>query len=136
MRHKLLSAATLAILMSPQTHAQGLLHGAEQGASDGHAIAGPLGAIVGGAVGAATGAVGGLLGVEERPRFSRYVRERGEPSYAYPGDTRLGSVLRYDGIDLHDVPDGYAARGYRYGIVNDRILIVDPRTGRIVDALD
>lgn len=136
MRYERLVAAVLIILMSPQSHAQGFLRGAEDGAADGQAVAGPLGAVVGGAVGAATGTVGGLLGIDERPRFSRYVREHGYPSYPYQGDTRLGSALRFDGIGLYDVPDGYAATGYRYGIVNDRILIVDPRTGRIVDVLD
>ena len=118
-------------------HAQGTVRGAEEGAAEGGRAAGPLGAIVGGTVGAATGTVEGILGVDDRPRFREYaVRER-RPSYVYREQVRVGAVLPEAGVTYYDVPAEYHVRqGYRYTIVNDRPVIVEPRTRRIVEVID
>ncbi|MEG9526399.1 MAG: hypothetical protein MIL41_11610, partial [Hyphomicrobiales bacterium] len=80
----LLALATAGLFSLPMAaQAQGTLRGAAEGAEAGSAAAGPVGGIVGGAVGAATGTVGGILGVDDRPRFRSYVRERNVRSYDY-----------------------------------------------------
>jgi hypothetical protein len=96
----------------------------------------PLGAIVGGAIGAATGTVGGILGVEDRPRFREYVVREHRPSYRYSEDLRVGAVLPQSGVTYYEVPAEYHVTGYRYAYVNDRAVLVDPRTGRVVEIID
>ena len=93
--------------------------------------------MVGGAVGAATGTVGGIFGVEERPRFRESVIHERHPSFRYEGDVRVGAVLPPRGVTLYAVPREYHVRpGYRYAIVNDRPVIVEPRSLRIVEILE
>ena len=101
--------------------------GAANGARAGGEVAGPIGAMVGGTVGAAVGA--GLeipnaviTSVEAERAPSVVVRERvvvGEP---LPPEVVLRPVPRYT--------------EYRYAIVNDRRVIVEPRTRRVVKIID
>jgi len=137
MNKSLLTIAALFIATLPYTaHAQGTIRGAEEGAAAGGRAAGPLGAIVGGTVGAATGTVGGILGVEERPRFREYVIREHRPSFGYEGDVRVGAVLPPRGVTLYAVPRDHVRPGYRYAIVNDRAVIVEPRSRRIVEIIE
>jgi len=124
--------ATMALPLAAQ--AQGTVRGAEEGAAAGGNAAGPIGAIVGGAVGAATGTVGGILGVDDRPRFREYVVREHRPSFAYRGEVRTGVVLPEAGVTYYDVPAEYhAPAGYRYTVVNERPVLVEARTRRIVE---
>jgi hypothetical protein len=122
--------ATLALPMAAQ--AQGTVRGAQEGAEAGGRAAGPVGAIIGGTVGAATGTVGGILGVEERPRFREYVIREHPHAYHYRGDLRVGAVLPGD-VTYYDVPAEYHVAGYRYAYINDRVVLVEPGTRRIVE---
>ena len=124
--------ATLVLPLAAQ--AEGTIRGAEEGAAAGGNAAGPLGAVVGGAVGAATGTVGGILGVDDRPRFREYVVRERRPSYTYQGELRTGVVLPEAGVTYYDVPAEYhAPPGYRYTVVNDRPVLIEGRTRRIVE---
>ena len=126
--------ATLALPLAAQ--AQGTVRGAEEGAAEGGRAAGPLGAIVGGAIGAATGTVGGILGVDDRPRFREYVVRERRPSYRYNEDLRVGVVLPESGVTYYEVPPEYRApAGYRYTVVNDRPVLIESRTRRIVEII-
>ena len=138
MKMKTLAVATFVVVSLPfAAYAQGTIRGAEEGAAAGERAAGPLGAIVGGTVGAAAGTVGGILGVEERPRFREYVVREHHPSFRYGGEVRIGEVLQARGVRLYAVPREYHVRpGYRYAIVNDRPVIVDPRTRQIVEIIE
>lgn len=130
----LAAAGMLALPVAAQ--AQGTLRGAAEGAEAGSAAAGPVGGIVGGAVGAATGTVGGILGVDDRPRFRSYVRERNVRSYDYDGRISVGATLPSSGVTYYDVPDQYRVKpGYRYTVVNDQPVLVD-RSHRIVEVID
>ena len=132
------TTTVLAMLAAPiAAYAQGTIRGAEEGAHEGGRAAGPVGAIVGGAVGAATGTVGGILGVDDRPRFREYVYRERRPSYRYEGDIRVGAVLPERGVRYYEVPREYHVRpGYRYTYVNERPVIVEPRTRRVVEVID
>src|SRR6187402_1376084 len=124
-------------LISTNAGAQGTLQGAAQGAEEGGRAAGPLGAIVGGAVGAATGTVEGIFGVDDRPRFREYVIRERRPSYRYAEELRVGTVLPESGVTYYDVPAEYRAKpGYKYTYVNDRPVLVEPRSRRIVEIID
>ena len=116
--------------------AQGTVRGAQEGAAQGERNAGPIGAVVGGALGAVAGTVGGILGVEDRPRFREYVVRERLPSYRYSDEFRVGAVLPDSGVTYYEVPAEYHAPAYRYTYVNDRPVLVDPRTRRIVEIIE
>ncbi|SRR5579883_3017987 len=138
MKKKLLALVAFASIAVPfAAYGQGTIRGAEEGAAAGGRAAGPVGAIVGGAVGAATGTVGGILGVEERPRFREYVVREHRPSYHYREELHVGAVLPERGVRFYEVPREFHVRpGYRYAIINDRPVIVEPRSRRIVEIIE
>src|SRR5215211_5305423 len=121
-----------ALALPIAAHAQGIVGGAQRGAEEGAAVAGPVGGVVGGVLGGATGGVAGLLGIEERPRFQQYVVRQDVPSYRYQEEVRVGTVLPSSGVTYYEVPAEYGVRNYRYTRVNDRTVLVDPRTHRVV----
>jgi hypothetical protein len=121
-----LIAATL--LSSGAAFAQSTtVEGAANGARAGGDVGGPIGAMVGGTVGAAVGA--GLeipnaviTSVEGERAPSVVVRERvvvGEP---LPPQVELRPVPRYT--------------EYRYAVVNDRRVLVDSRTRRVIKIIE
>lgn len=152
MRTLLLTTAVVgfclgAPLLAEAQVVQDTVEGTQNGFNRGNAAAGPVGGIIGGAlgagVGAATGAVGTASGIvgsvfgvpDDRPRFRDYAVAR--PSSAYDGDVRVGSILPRRGIALYAVPrDYHVSPRYRYAVVNDRAVIVDPRSRRVVDVID
>ncbi len=136
MLKKNLLAGALALATITSLHAQGVERGAERGAREGAHDAGAIGSVVGGAVGGVVGGVNGLLGVNDEPRFRAYVMEQRRPSYHYDGRVAVGVVLPEHGVTYYDVPEEYHVRGYRYAIVDDIPVLVDPRTRTIVEVID
>ena len=135
-RH-IIYVGAMALALSAQAYAQGVPDGAAHGARVGEHDAGPLGAVVGGVVGGVIGGVNGVLGIDDRPRFHRYVADRHYPSYEYPGELRVGAVLPDGGVTYYDVPPEYSsAREYRYTIINGHTVLVDPRTHTVIQIVD
>ncbi len=130
----LASAAVAAILTLPiSAQAQsGAATGAATGAVGGAIVGGPVGA----AVGATVGAVSGAIADDARPRFRTYVKERNYPSYKYDREVRVGADLPSSGVTYYDVPREYGTTNYRYTIVNDRTVLVDPTSHRIVQVIE
>ncbi len=131
----------LALAMPAGAYAQGIVGGAEEGSANGAAAAGPVGAVVGGAVGGAvgavTGGVNGLLGLDLKSRFHDYFVSEGHPSYVYQRTLKAGDILLVDNITYYPVPPEFGMHGdYRYAIINDEAVIVDPHTHRIVQVID
>ena len=128
------AVAALSLFAFPMAaHAQsGAAAGATTGAVGGAIVGGPVGAVVGG-VG---GAIIGGLSDDQRPRFREYsVRER-RPSYRYQEEVRVGAVLPSSGVTYYEVPAEYGVRDYRYTMVNDRTVLVDPRTHRVIQIVE
>jgi hypothetical protein len=120
-----LAAVMAASLSLPLTaHAQGIVGGAAEGSRQGAEAAGLAGGIA------------GLLGVDQRPRFREYVVREPVPSYRYSEDVRVGTVLPQSGVVYREVPAEYGVSGYSYTIVNDRPVLVEPRTRRIVQIIE
>src|SRR6202051_186623 len=135
MKLKFLTGATIAaVLAFPlASYAQnGAAAGATTGAVTGAVVGGPVGA----AVGAGVGAVAGVIADDTRPRFRSYVQERHVPSYRYEREVRVGEDLPSSGVTYYDVPHEYGVTKYRYTVVNDRTVLVDPSTHRIVQVIE
>jgi hypothetical protein len=126
-----ISMATLVSVSSSQAQ-NGAAAGATTGAVTGAIVGGPVGA----AVGAGAGAIAGGIADDSRPRFRGYVSERHVPSYRYDREVRIGEDLPSSGVTYYDVPHEYGVTNYRYTVVNDRTVLVDPTTHRIVQVID
>jgi Protein of unknown function (DUF1236) len=138
MQKKFGIAVVTALLASPfAAQAQGVPAGAARGAAEGTAVGGPVGGAVGGVVGGVAGGIGGLLGVDEVPRFHDYVIREHRSSYRYSEEPRVGMVLPSTGVVFYRVPREYhVSPRYRYTVVNERPVLVDPRTRQVVQVID
>ncbi len=143
----------------------GMQSGADQGNAAAGPLGGIVGGAVGAGVGAATGAVGTATGIAgtavngaagvaagavhgatgvvgdifgaDQPRFDNYVQQQNYPSYSYRKPLRVGTILPRSGLTYYEVPSDYPhARRYRFARVNDRTVLVDPRTRRVVEIMD
>jgi uncharacterized protein YraI len=105
---------------------EGALVGGTTGAVGGALIGGPVGAAVGGVAGLA---VGGAIGdaAEPPPRVRSYITQnRLEPVYL-KREVVVGTGIP-ETVAIREIPD----YEYRYAYVNDRPVLVDPGTRRIV----
>jgi hypothetical protein len=128
-------AATPASFYARGALAQGAIGGAAEGAREGSRDAGPIGGAVGGVVGGAVGAAAGLLGIDQGPRFREYVVREHRRSFRYDEPVRVGAVLPEEGVEFYDVPREYGETHYRYTVVDDEPVLVDPRTRKIVQII-
>ncbi len=120
------SVFAASMLLSGAAFAQSTTaQGAAEGAAAGGQVGGPIGAMVGGTVGAAVGAgleiPNAVLNSVPRDR-SVVIQERvvvGEP---LPPNVELRTVPQHS--------------EYRYAVVNERRVIVEPRTRKVVRILD
>lgn len=112
---------------------------APAGAAAGAATGAVGGAIIGGPVGAAVGAVGGAIvgGIagSTQPEFRTYVVEQKPTVYKWNGKVAVGETLPGTGVTYYAVPEKYAKTEYRYAVVNDTTVLVDPKTHRIVQVI-
>ena len=73
---------------------------------------------------------------DQRKNFQSYVVEEQTPSYRVPGDIQIGTTLPDVGVTYYDVPERFGATRYRYTIVNDRTLLVDPKTRKVMQVVE
>jgi hypothetical protein len=135
MRKMILTAgAVVGALMIPiAAHAQsGVAAGATTGAVGGAIVGGPVGAVVGGVGGAVVGGISDA----SRPQFRTYVVQQKVPSYTYGREVVVGAELPEQGITYYEVPAQYGATQYRYTVVNNRTVLVEPRTRRVVQVIE
>jgi hypothetical protein len=103
--------------------------------------AGGVGAIVGGPVGAAVGgvvgaAVGGVINAEEAGWVRTYAAAQRRPSIRTAEPLAVGQPAPRS-ARLAPVPASVGLRNpYSYTIVNERTVLVDPRTRQIVEIIE
>ena len=78
---------------------------------------------------------GGVM-IDNSAKFRGYVMNQGVTSYSYAQPVVVGTVLPEQGVVYREVPEEYGAKGYRYTVVNDRAVVVEPRTRRIVQIIN
>lgn len=133
MRNILISTALASVLALPvAAQAQdgaGTAAGATAGAVGGAIVGGPVGAVVGGIGGAI---VGGISDANSK-RFRTYAVRSDD--YRYEREVVVGAELP-PAVVYYDVPAEYGVREYKYTRVNGRVVLVDPRTRRIVQVVE
>jgi len=121
------SLIAVSLLASGPAFAQSTtVQGAQDGARAGSDIGGPVGGIVGGTVGAAVGAA------VEIPNAVITSIPRGERSVVVRERVVVGEPLP-PAVELRVVPNHTE---YRYAVVNDRRVIVEPRTRKVIRVID
>lgn len=124
----LISLAAVSLLASSAAFAQSTtVQGANEGARAGNAVGGPVGGAVGGTVGAAVG-----LGLEIPNAVITSIRGERAPSVVVRERVVVGEPLPAT-VELRTVPNHTE---YRYAVVNDRRVIVEPRTRKIIKIID
>ncbi|WID97443.1 DUF1236 domain-containing protein [Bosea vestrisii] len=74
---------------------------------------------------------------EMAPRFQRYVVDQRQMSYSYDQPVVVGAILPTTGVTYYAVPQEYGAgSNYRYTVVNNRPVLVEPGTRRIVQVIN
>ena len=73
---------------------------------------------------------------EQLPRFREYIVRERVPSYVVDEPIAVGTILPEVGVTYYDVPEQYGSTPYRYTVVNDRPVLVNPRTRRIMQVVD
>lgn len=129
----LMATAIAAVLALPvAANAQdgaGTAAGAATGAVGGAIVGGPVGAVIGGIGGAI---VGGISDANAR-RFHTHAARVDD--YRYDREVVVGTELP-PAVVYHDVPAEYGVREYKYTRVNGKVVLVDPRTRRIVQVIE
>lgn len=121
------SLIAASLLASGSAFAQSTtVQGADEGARAGAEVGGPIGGIVGGTVGAAVGAA------MEIPNAVISSIPRGERSVVVRERVVVGEPLPPN-VQLRVVPNHTQ---YRYAVVNDRRVIVEPQTRKVIRVID
>ena len=72
-----------------------------------------------------------------RTRFRDYaIREHRAHSYRYSEPLRADVVLPEAGVTYYDVPPEYSVRDYRYTVVNETPVLVEPRKRRVIEVIE
>lgn len=122
------SLLAIAVLVPGAAYAQSTTAtGAANGARTGAEVGGPVGEVVGGTVGAAVG-----LGLEIPNAVIMSVQGERAPSVTVRERVVVGEPLPST-VELRPVPN---YTDYRYAVVNDRRVIVEPRTRKVIKIID
>ena len=121
------SLIAASLLTSGAAFAQTTGQGARDGARAGGQVGGPIGEAVGGTVGAAVG-----LGLEIPNAVITSIQADRGRSVVVREPVVVGEPLPPT-VELRTVP---SHTEYRYAVVNDRRVIVEPRTRRVIKIID
>lgn len=73
---------------------------------------------------------------EQVSRFREYIVRERVPSYVVDEPVAVGTVLPEAGVTYYDVPQQYGETPYRYTVINEQPVLVNPRTRRIMQVID
>ncbi|MFN3891791.1 MAG: DUF1236 domain-containing protein [Beijerinckiaceae bacterium] len=113
----------------------GAAAGAATGAVGGAIVGGPVGAVVGAGVGAVAGGALGSISQQDQVYVRQYVTKHRHPSARVQGEVVVGATLPQQ-VAFYPVEGNPAFANYRYTWVNDRAVLVDPSTRRVVYVID
>lgn len=113
----------------------GAAAGAATGAVGGAIVGGPVGAVVGAGAGAIAGGAIGSISAQDQAYVRQYVVEHRRPSVDVQGDVVVGATLPQQ-VAVYPVEGNPAFANYRYSWVNDRAVLIDPSSRRVVYVIE
>jgi len=113
----------------------GAAAGAATGAVGGAIVGGPVGAVVGGAAGALAGGAVGSITDSDRTYVRGYVMQNRRPSVRVEGPLAAGAVLPPQ-VELYPLEGNPGLSNYRYTWVNDRAVLIDPQSRRVIYVIE
>jgi hypothetical protein len=84
--------------------------------------------------GPASGAVGGLT-LEDKSYVREYHSKRKYPSIKYEDEISVGRILPETG-SYYPIEGRQSLNEYRYAVINNKTVIIDSNTRRIIEILD
>jgi phage tail tape-measure protein len=131
----IIAAAALPLSAHAQTahEAAGAGAGLATGAVAGAIVGGPVGAAIGGAIGAIAG---GTLSAPQTARVQHYVVMQGTPSAYVQDQVVVGAPLPQAVSSYPGPADVGVNTQYRYSVLNERTVLVDPQTRRVIQISD
>ena len=127
-KYMLASTVAIAVLSPTLCFAQtSTATGAVGGAAAGAVVGGPVGAVVGGTVGAAVG-----MAAEPPAEVRTYVTREQVPSVRVTEKIVVGEPLPAT-VTLRPVPNHTS---YSFAVVNDRRVIVEPKTRKVIQIIE
>ena len=79
-----------------------------------------------------------LIGADQRTHFRKYaMRKHRATPYSFREPVAAGTILPPVGIELYEIPPKFKVPAeYRYAVVNNLVLLVDPVTHQIVEVIE
>lgn len=124
-------ALTVAAVPALAQSDSGAAAGAATGAVGGAIVGGPVGAVVGAGAGALAGGALGSISAQDRVYVREYVTKNRKRSARVEGEVVVGATLPQQ-VEVYPVEGNPAFQSYRYTWVNDRAVLVDPSSRRVV----
>ncbi len=80
----------------------------------------------------------GFFRTEERGRFHEFIVKQHHTSFRWKEEVRVGVALPAAGVEFYAVPGEYHVSNpaWRYAVINDHIVIVDPVTRLIQEIIE
>jgi hypothetical protein len=69
------------------------------------------------------------------PEVREYVVREGRSSVVYDGDIAVGTVLPGE-VEIYAIDEPSIDTDYRYAVINDRRVIVEPSSRRVIEIVD
>jgi Protein of unknown function (DUF1236) len=101
--------------------------GAAAGAATGAVVGGPVGAVVGGVAGATVG-----MAAEPPAEVRTYVTRERVPSVSYSEEIVVGKPVARS-VQLRTIPKH---KDYRFAVINNKRVIVEPKTRKIIQIIE
>lgn len=72
---------------------------------------------------------------DQAAKVKTYVMKEKRPAAKFSGTVAVGTALPAD-VQFYDIPADAGVKGYRYGVVNDQTVIVEPSTRKIIRIIE
>jgi len=79
---------------------------------------------------------GDVIAGFQKPTFLAYVKLRHIQSDQQVKQVSVGDILPDSGVRYYGIPLRYGYPFYRFAVIGEEVVIVDPSTGRVIQVID
>lgn len=92
-------------------------------------------ALASGAAWAQTSTTTTTITTDQAAKVKTYVMKEQKPSVKFSGTVAVGTTLPAD-VEFYALPDEVGVDRYRYTVVNDRTVLVEPSTRKVIRIIE